>query len=62
MTRQAQSDILEKKLSKGMKLAYKKLLLERAKEDGYLIISQNGKIIKKKAREILKEISKKKKV
>jgi len=62
MNRQKQSDILEKKLTKGMKLAYKKLLLERAKEDDYLIIYENGKIIKKKAREILNEISKKKKV
>ncbi len=45
-------DILEEKLIKGTRMAIKKLIEERKKENGYLIVSRNGKVIKIRARSI----------
>ena len=40
------------KIIQGLDLAYKRLLKEKKKEDGYLVISKNGKIIKVQARDL----------
>lgn len=55
MTNQEYHDDLSKKITKGIKLAHKKLLLERAKNNETLIIYQDGKIVKKKAIDILRK-------
>jgi len=44
---------LTKKISEGLKLAFDKLVKEKAKEDGELIFSENGKIVKVKAKDLL---------
>ena len=40
------------KIVAGCKLAYKRLIERTIKENGYLIISQNGKVVKVKAEDI----------
>ena len=40
------------KILKGAQLAIDELIEERKKEDSYLVISENGKVIRKPAREI----------
>jgi hypothetical protein len=45
-------DVLEEKLIKGTRMAIKKLIEERKKENGYLIVSKNGKVTKVRARSI----------
>jgi hypothetical protein len=49
---------LHDKIMKGLEMAYEKLLDETAAIDGYLVISENGKIVKIKA-SVLKEKRKK---
>ena len=46
--------ILRSKILQGIDLAYKKLLIAKQKEDGELVISRDGKIIKIKASELAK--------
>lgn len=43
---------LRNKIYKGVKLAIDRLIEERAKNDDYLIISRNGKIVKVPAKEL----------
>jgi hypothetical protein len=46
-------DLLERKLMQGTRLAIKKLIEERKKENGYIIISdKNGKVVKIRASSI----------
>jgi serine/threonine-protein kinase RIO1 len=45
-------DILEEKLMKGTRMAIKKLIEERKKKNGYLVVSRNGKVAKIRARSI----------
>jgi hypothetical protein len=40
------------KIFKGLKLTYKRLLIEKQKNDEDLVISRNGEIIKIKARDL----------
>lgn len=49
---------LREKVYQGVKLAIDKLIEERAKEDGYLIISRDDKIVRVPAKELLKEMEK----
>ncbi|MDD4968898.1 MAG: hypothetical protein PHT07_05670 [Paludibacter sp.] len=42
------------KILQGIEMSYNKLLSDRQKEDGDLIFSENGKVIKVKARELKK--------
>ena len=41
------------KIYKGIELSYQKLLISKQKEDGELVISRDGKIVKVKASELL---------
>jgi phage terminase large subunit-like protein len=43
---------LRTKILQGISLAYQRLLIARQKEDGELVISRNGKVVKVKAREL----------
>jgi len=45
---------LRSKILQGIELAYRRLLISKQKEDGELVISRNGKIVKVKARELTK--------
>jgi hypothetical protein len=42
------------KILQGIELSYNKLLSDRQKEDGELIFSENGKVVKVKARKLEK--------
>ena len=43
---------LRAKILQGIKLSYSRLLTSKQKEDGELVISRNGKIVKVKAKEL----------
>jgi hypothetical protein len=43
---------LTKKIAKGLKLSFKRLVLSKQKTNSTLAFSQNGKIVKIKARDI----------
>jgi len=43
---------LGKKITKGMMLAHKRMVQEKIKNDEYVVVSINGKIVRKKAKEI----------
>ena len=43
---------LSEKIRKGVDLAFKRLVIERQKDDGELVFSENGKIVKIKARDL----------
>jgi hypothetical protein len=45
---------LGKKIEQGIELAYQRLVIEKQKVDGELVFSKNGKIIKIKARDLIK--------
>lgn len=47
-------NILHEKIKKGIDLAFSRLVAARAKEDGELIFSENGKIVRVKAKSLLK--------
>lgn len=47
---------LRNKLLVGINLSYSRLIEKKQKEDGNLIFSQNGKIVKVKARNLSEEI------
>jgi hypothetical protein len=53
MTKEEIKD-LRTKILQGIELSYNRLLSDRQKEDGDLIFSENGKIVKVKARELKK--------
>jgi len=46
---------LAKKVSKGLQLSFQRLVEKTAKEDGELIFSENGKIVRVKAKDLLKK-------
>jgi hypothetical protein len=48
--------VLRKRILAGIDLAYRKLVDERSLEDGELVFSKDGKIVKIKAREIQKNV------
>lgn len=43
---------LRKKILKGIELAFRKLLLEKKRDDAELVFSKDGEIVKIKARDI----------
>lgn len=43
---------IEKKIIEGTKLAIQRLIEKEKKEDGYLVFSENGKVIKVRAKDI----------
>jgi len=45
-------EILQDKIVKGVELAYKRLLIEKKKDDSELVFSHNGKIVIVKARDL----------
>ncbi len=45
---------LKSKLKKGLDLSFKKMLEAKKKNDGVLVFSRNGKIVKIKARDFVK--------
>ena len=47
-----EATILREKFIEGMKLARRRLVEETKKEDGELIFSKNGKIVRIKARDL----------
>lgn len=49
-----------KLIEKGVKLAYKRMLEEKAKNDEYIVISKDGKIIRLKAKTALSQLKRKK--
>lgn len=48
----AESDQLVDKITAGVKLAIERLIERRKKEDGELIISRDGKVVRVKARDL----------
>jgi hypothetical protein len=44
---------IRKNIIKGVQLAYKKLVISKAKQDGELILSRNGKVVRVKAKDLL---------
>jgi hypothetical protein len=44
--------LLHKKISDGLELTFKKLVAYKAKNDGILVFSDQGKIVKVKAKDI----------
>lgn len=52
MTKLEEHKELEKKIIKGFKLAHKRMIREKIKNDEYVVVSINGKIVRKKAREL----------
>lgn len=45
---------IERKVLKGGKLAIERLLERKRKENGYIVVSQDGKVVKLWARDIKK--------
>lgn len=43
---------LSEKITKGVQLAVKRLIEQTKKEDGELVISRNGKVVRVKARDL----------
>lgn len=50
-----ESDQLIDKITAGVKLAIQRLIEQTKKEDGELVFSRNGKIVRVKARELNKK-------
>lgn len=46
------NDELTKKILEGSKLAIKRLVERKRKENGYLVVSENGKVVKVPAKDI----------
>ena len=46
---------LSAKIKKGMEAANEKLIIQRAKDDDYLVVSKNGQIVKIPAKDLLKK-------
>ena len=51
------ADSIIEKIHKGLQISFEKLVKEKAKNDEDLIFSENGEIIRVKAKDILKEIN-----
>lgn len=49
-------EVLSKKIMKGLKLSFKRLVEQKAKDDEELIFSRNGKIVVIKAKKLLKSV------
>jgi hypothetical protein len=47
---------LGKKIQKGMMLAHKRMVKDKIKNDLYVIVSINGKNVRKKAKEIYADV------
>ena len=47
--------VMRNKIIKGIELAYERLLIEKQKDDSELVFSQNGKIVKVKARDLINQ-------
>lgn len=47
---------LTSKIAEGLKMSFDKLVREKASVDGELIFSENGKIVRIKAKELLKKL------
>lgn len=43
---------LKKILTQGFRLAHKRMVKEKIKNDEYVIVEINGKVVRKKAREV----------
>lgn len=43
---------LQEKIVKGLELSYQRLVEQKKKENGLLVFSQNGKIVKVRARSL----------
>ncbi len=57
MKNEIQLSEMAQKISKGLDIAYAKLVREKAKNDGVLILSdKDGKVIRVKARDLLKDL------
>ncbi len=54
MTRENIKDLMAKILQ-GISLSFTRLLVSKQKEDGELVISRNGKIVRVKANELAKQ-------
>jgi hypothetical protein len=54
MTRENIKD-LRARILQGISLSYSRLLVSKQKEDGELVISRNGKILRVKAKELAKQ-------
>jgi len=48
----SESDQLVDKITEGVKLAIQRLIERTKKEDGYLVISKDGKVVRIKARDL----------
>ena len=51
------TEILTEKILKGIQISFEKLVKEKAKNDEELIFEENGKIVRIKAKDILKEMT-----
>ena len=51
------TDILTEKILKGIQISFEKLVKEKARDDEELIFEENGKIVRIKAKDILKEMT-----
>jgi len=51
------TDILREKILKGIQISFEKLVKEKARDDEELIFSENGQIVRIKAKELLKEMT-----
>ena len=49
---------LTQRITEGLHRSFEKLVIEKAKEDGELIFCRDGKIIRIKAKELLKQQTK----
>jgi hypothetical protein len=49
---QAEADKILDKITEGVKLSIQRLIDRTKKEDGELVISRNGKVVRVKAREL----------
>ena len=50
-------DNLKEKILKGLQISFEKLVREKAKDDEELIFEEDGKIVRIKAKDILKEMT-----
>ena len=50
--KQTALQLMHKKISDGMELTFKKLVAYKAKNDGILVFSDQGRIVKVKAKDI----------
>ncbi len=46
--------VMQDKIAKGVQLAYRRLLIEKQKDDSELVFSRDGKIVAVKARDLVK--------